>query len=93
MSDPNDTSTIDEKKDENNGNTKKDNNIGGVIWAFVMGLIGVYIYCLLCLRVCVCVGVCQREMERGTYGDSMYLYFYQVMYEYYVTNSCTTCTL
>jgi hypothetical protein len=44
-----------------------------------------FIYCLLCLRVCVCVGVCQREMERGSYGDSMYLYFYQAMYEYYVT--------
>ena len=44
MSDSNDTSTIDEKKEENEGSSKKDNNIGGVIGAFVMGLIGVYIY-------------------------------------------------
>ena len=32
------------KKEENNGNNKKDNNIGGVLGAFVMGLIGIYIY-------------------------------------------------
>lgn len=44
MSDSNDTSTIDEKKEETEGSSKKDNNIGGVIGAFVMGLIGVYIY-------------------------------------------------
>jgi hypothetical protein len=44
MSDSNDTSTIDEKKEENEGSSKKDNNIGGVIGAFVMGLFGVYIY-------------------------------------------------
>ena len=44
MSDPNDTSTIDEKKDENNGNNKKDNNVGGVLGAFVMGLLCVYVY-------------------------------------------------
>jgi len=44
MSDSNDTSTIDEKKEESEGSSKKDNSIGGLLGAFVMGLIGVYIY-------------------------------------------------
>jgi hypothetical protein len=44
MSDSNDTSTIDEKNAENNGSSTKDNNVGGVIGAFVTGLIGFYIY-------------------------------------------------
>jgi hypothetical protein len=43
MSQSNDTSTIDEKKDENNG-TSKQVDIGGFIYAFVVGLIGIYIY-------------------------------------------------
>ena len=44
MSGSNDTSTIDEKKEENNGSSKKDNNISGLLSAFVGGLIGIYIY-------------------------------------------------
>ena len=44
MSGSNDTSTIDEKKEENNGSSTKDNNIGGLLSAFVGGLIGIYIY-------------------------------------------------
>ena len=44
MSDSNDTSTIDEKNAENNGSSKKDNNISGLLSAFVGGLIGIYIY-------------------------------------------------
>ena len=44
MSDSNDTSTIDEKNAENNGSSTKDNNISGLLSAFVGGLIGIYIY-------------------------------------------------
>ena len=44
MSGSNDTSTIDEKKEENNGSSKKDINISGLLSAFVGGLIGIYIY-------------------------------------------------
>ena len=43
MSESNDTSTIDEKKDENNGSSKQV-DIGGFIYAFVVGLIGIYIF-------------------------------------------------
>jgi hypothetical protein len=44
MSDSNDTSTIDEKKEENNGGNKNDNNISGLMTAFVTGLFGIYVY-------------------------------------------------
>lgn len=44
MSDSNDTSTIDEKKDENNGNNTKKVDIGGFFGAFIGGLIVIYVY-------------------------------------------------
>lgn len=44
MSESNDTSTIDEKKEENNGSNKNDNNISGLITAFITGLFGIYVY-------------------------------------------------
>ena len=44
MSDSNNTSTIDEKKDENNGNNTKKVDIGGFFGAFIGGLIVIYVY-------------------------------------------------
>ena len=44
MSDSNNTSTIDEKKGENNGSSKKNINIGGLLSAFVSGLVIIYIH-------------------------------------------------
>ena len=46
MSDSNNTSVIDEKKDENNGKIKKNEqvNIGGFFWAFFIGLGFIYVH-------------------------------------------------
>jgi hypothetical protein len=42
MSDSNDTSTIDEKKEENEGTSTTNNNIGGLLMGFFVGLIVIY---------------------------------------------------